>query len=82
METEAQQEPRDTVQAEAARAAEHDAASHKPRSGYARLRVRHRSLIAEHEALKTDYEALQIEQEALQKDVVGYWPNIRGSCCR
>ena len=43
-------------------------AEQKPRSGYARLRSRHRSLIAEHETLKTDYEALQIEQESLEAE--------------
>lgn len=41
----------------------------RPRSGYGRLRIRHRTLIADHEAMKADYQALQIEQEALQKNV-------------
>ena len=44
-------------------------AAQRPRSGYARIRLRHHKLIEVHEALKNDYEALQIEQEALQRDV-------------
>ena len=41
----------------------------KPRSGYGRLRGRHRALIAEHEALSKDYFTLLDKQEALQRDV-------------
>jgi len=41
----------------------------KPRSGYARLRSRHKALISEHETLQKDYFALLDQQTALQKDV-------------
>jgi len=41
----------------------------KARSGYARLRNRHRDLIAAHEDLQKDYCSLLDQQAALQRDV-------------
>jgi hypothetical protein len=41
----------------------------KPRSGYARLRVRHRSLIAAHQQLTREHQELLDSQAALQGDI-------------
>jgi predicted nuclease with TOPRIM domain len=41
----------------------------RAKSGYARLKGRHRAVIAELSALKDDYEQQQIEVAALQKDI-------------
>ena len=38
----------------------------RPRSGYARLRQRHRHLIAEHEVLRSEHQSLQRHHEALK----------------
>ena len=41
----------------------------KKSSGYRRLQVRHRDLIASHEALKAEHQGLLAEQETLQADI-------------
>jgi hypothetical protein len=51
-------------------AADHD---RKPKSGYARLRVRHRSLIAEHEALLAEHAALENEIERAAREAFSRW---------
>ena len=61
MEEQRQQQPVQTPQA--------NGEQPKPRSGYARLRNRHRALIADKEELQRDYFALLDQQAALQRDV-------------
>src|SRR6478672_9646087 len=41
----------------------------KPKSGYARLRNRHRDVIAMYEALRNDHETLRAAYEQLEGDV-------------
>jgi uncharacterized protein (DUF3084 family) len=43
--------------------------SSRPRSGYGRLRIRHRDLIADHEALKAEHRELLAAQSDLQGSI-------------